>query len=280
MLPADGHVHSEWSWDAVHGSMARTCAQAVEQGLPAVAFTEHADWTTFEVVTAGPAADDYLTGLAGSDGMLTPPPLDVAGYLDCLQRCREQFPDLRILSGTEVGEPHWHGPEVAGLLAAGQFDRVLGSLHCLRLNGRLADITLLFAAQPAGEVIRAYLAEIPRLVAGSDAFSVLAHLDYPLRVWPSSTAGPFRPQEFEAEFRSALRTLAGSGRALEINTRSPQHPEILGWWHEEGGPAVSFGSDAHEPARLAAWFAEAAAMAEAAGFRAGRDPWDFWPRTG
>ena len=40
VLPAGGHVHSEWSWDAYVGSMERTCARAVELGLPAVAFTE------------------------------------------------------------------------------------------------------------------------------------------------------------------------------------------------------------------------------------------------
>ncbi|MFC7757916.1 hypothetical protein ACFQY4_07665 [Catellatospora bangladeshensis] len=39
VLPAAGHVHSEWSWDAYVGSMERTCARAVELGLPAVAFT-------------------------------------------------------------------------------------------------------------------------------------------------------------------------------------------------------------------------------------------------
>ncbi len=45
MLPPDNHVHSEWSWDARSGSMELTCQRAVELGLPAVAFTEHADYT-------------------------------------------------------------------------------------------------------------------------------------------------------------------------------------------------------------------------------------------
>jgi histidinol-phosphatase (PHP family) len=45
MLPPDGHVHSEWSWDAIAGSMERSCARAVELGLPSIAFTEHADFT-------------------------------------------------------------------------------------------------------------------------------------------------------------------------------------------------------------------------------------------
>jgi histidinol-phosphatase (PHP family) len=55
-------------------------------------------------------------------------------------------------------------------------------------------------------------------------------------------------------------------------------PAILRWWRAEGGGAVSFGSDAHLPAALATGFAEAAAVAEACGFRPGRDPADFWIR--
>jgi histidinol-phosphatase (PHP family) len=60
----------------------------------------------------------------------------------------------------------------------------------------------------------------------------------------------------------------------------PLHPEIVRWWHEEGGDAVTFGSDAHHPAALAHGFPEAAAMAEAHGFRPGRHPYDFWARSG
>jgi len=43
MLSPDGHVHSQWSWDALAGLMEDTCLCAVEFGLPSVKFTEHAD---------------------------------------------------------------------------------------------------------------------------------------------------------------------------------------------------------------------------------------------
>ena len=46
-LPADGHVHTEFSWDADRGDMNATCARAVALGLPVVAFTEHVDFTPF-----------------------------------------------------------------------------------------------------------------------------------------------------------------------------------------------------------------------------------------
>lgn len=277
MLPSDGHVHSEWSWDAPSGSMERSCARAVAIGLPAVAFTEHADYTPWTVLASGADADEHLMALATPDGLLTPPELAVDGYLECIQQCRDRFPDLRIISGVELGEPHWHAAAVAALLRSGQFDRVLGSLHCLPFGEKFSEMPYLYRQRPAVEVVREYLAEIPRLIEASEAFSVLAHIDYPFRYWPAA-AGPFNPNAFEEEFRHALRVLADSGRALEINTRGPLCPEIARWWRDEGGTAITFGSDAHEPEIVARRFRDGAAMAEACGFRPGPDPCDPWPR--
>jgi len=53
-LPADSHVHSEWSWDAPAASMERSCMQAIELGLPAIAFTEHLDHTAWPVAADAP----------------------------------------------------------------------------------------------------------------------------------------------------------------------------------------------------------------------------------
>lgn len=277
MLPADSHVHTEWSWDTAIGSMERTCEQALRIGLPALAFTDHADYTPWTVIPDSPLDQEYGASVA-SDGTFTPPLLDVDGYLECLQRCRDRFPELRILGGVELGEAHWHPEQAAKLLAHGRFDRVLGSQHSLAIDGRFFEPGDAYGQRPAAEVIRTYLAEVTRLVVGSDVFAVLAHIDYPVRYWPDE-AGPFDPSVFEDEFRHALRALAAAGRALEVNTRLPLDGRILRWWYEEGGEAVSFGSDAHDPLTLAHGFADAAARVEAQGFRPGRHPYDFWVRS-
>jgi histidinol-phosphatase (PHP family) len=279
-LPADSHVHTEWSWDTPVGSMAGSCARAVKVGLSAIAFTEHVDHIAWPV----PAEDSkyysaHLAALAGPDGLVRAPAFDAAGYLAEIERCRELFPDLRILSGLEMGEPHRHTAALAELLSAGRFDRVLGSLHTLPDGDVAAEPWALYPHRVAAEVVREYLAEIPRVVAGSDQFAVLAHIDYPLRSWPEETAGRFDPRDFEDEFRHALRATAQSGRALEINTRIPLDSTVLTWWHEEGGDAVTFGSDAHLPELVGHGFREAAGMAEAHGFRPGRHLGDFWGRV-
>ena len=277
MLPPDGHVHTEWSWDAAAGSMERSCARAVELGLPSIAFTEHADFTSWAFdPEVKAAARPQKVARAGPGDRFCPPPLAATAYLACVQRCRDLFPALRILSGTELGEPHWHEDQVKAVLGAGTFDRVLGSVHSLdRAGTRLVDH--LFARAEPGDLIRAYLGEVLRLVESPAPFAVLAHIDYPLRHWPEE-AGPFDPADFEDEYRTVLGALARSGRALEVNAVVPLPPVIARWWYQAGGEALAFGSDAHEPSSVARRFAELAATAEAAGFHPGRYPHDFWRR--
>jgi len=126
--------------------------------------------------------------------------------------------------------------------------------------------------------MRTYLMEVADLVTQSDSFGMLAHIDYPVRSWPAHL-GPFDPAVFEDEFRHALRATSQSGKALEINTVVPLHSVIVKWWHDEGGDAVSFGSDAHEPLGVARRFADAAALAASCGYKPHVDPLDFWRRA-
>jgi histidinol-phosphatase (PHP family) len=273
-VPADDHVHTEWSWDARQGSMHRSCARAVALGLPSIAFTEHVDHTVWTAASAIPA-DHPFAALSDTEGRVTPPAFDAAGYLEAVDRCRSRFPGLRIRTGVELGEPHRHPDAVARVLAEGAFERVLGSLHSLADGDNFREPDGLYPRHDPAGVVRAYLREVAALATGSDVFAVLAHIDYPARTWP----GVFDPAAFEDEFRCALRAIAATGRALEINTVVPLAPVILRWWREEGGQAVSFGSDAHEPERVALGFADAAALAEASGFRPPTDPLALWTRS-
>lgn len=290
-LPPDDHTHSEWSWDAIEGSMARSCARAVELGLPSIAFTEHVDLERWHIDPEdrpamrrgdlGPVAQ-WMVGRLTADGYFAAPPLDVDGYLASIERCRATFPGLRIVTGLELGEPHWFADQCRSVLATGAFERVLGSMHSLELGGRLREVNAVYLVLAEHnlvpeDVIRLYLAETLRMVESSDLFAVLAHVDYPVRRFPTHD-GPFDPTRFEEEYRAVLAALARSGRALEVNTRLPLDARIVRWWHEVGGDAVTFGSDAHTPAAVGTGFAAATAMVEAQGFRPGRTPLDFWTR--
>lgn len=266
-------MHSQWSYDTFgRASMAGACQRAVELGVPSVAFTEHLDFTR-------PAPGDAISTSGIKAGWWDAiRPLDVPGYLACIEECRVAYPSLRIFSGVEAGELHLFARSAADVLGSASFDRVLGSLHALPHEGRLVNSAFLFETLPAAEVMRRYFAEAVALIEGSGAFEILAHPDYPRRHWPAG-AGPYSESGFEEEYRAVLRALARSGRVLEVNTLSPlSSVTLLGWWREEGGTAVSFGSDAHKPARVGDKFGEAVAVAEAAGFARGGDPVGFWRR--
>lgn len=278
-LPADSHVHSEWSWDAPGGSMRASCERAAALGLPAVAFTEHVDHTVWRVARDGLDPAGPLATLADADDLLAPPAFDVEGYLTEVEECRGRFPQLRILTGVELGEPHRHQAAVAAVLDRGPFDRVLGSVHCLPEGAGFTEPTGLYQHRAALAVVRDYLHEVARLASSTAPFEVLAHIDYPLRSWPA-TQGEFDPTSLEEEFRHALRCAADAGRALEVSTVVPLHARILQWWRDEGGAAITFGSDAHRPEALARGFTEARQMAQAHGFRPGRLPSDLWGRMG
>ncbi|TCC26227.1 PHP domain-containing protein [Kribbella sindirgiensis] len=273
-MPADNHVHSQWSWDALHGSMEATCEHAAELGVPALTFTDHADFTPWTIPAGTELPSEWRTFVRG--GILTPPALDLDGYLQSLEHCRERFPGLRIRSGVEISDPHWHLDSVQKLLAAAEFDLVISAVHSMTTGGGLGEVALAYDACPAAEVVHEYLAETLRMIEQYDGFDVLAHLDYPIRYWPNGE--PFDAGVFEEEFRTVLRALAAGGKALEINTKVPLSAQILRWWYAEGGAGVTFGSDAHEAGALARGFAEAVAIAEDCGFRPGPTPWSPWVR--
>jgi histidinol-phosphatase (PHP family) len=273
VVPADNHVHSEWSYDTTdQASMTGACERALDVGVPAIAFTEHLDFTRWSAADPGRAAGlepRHRSRIA---------PLDLTGYLAAIEDCRQRFPDLRILSGIECGEPHLFAASAGAVAGAHHFDRILGSLHAVPVRGRLAGAPALFGTFGPDEVMRRYFTELLRLVRGSDLFQVLAHLDFARRYWPPS-AGPYEEKVFEDEYRAVLRALAESDRALEVNTKSPlASVGLLGWWRDEGGRAVSFGSDAHQDWRVGDRFDVAVDVVEAAGFRPGRDRYDFWRR--
>jgi histidinol-phosphatase (PHP family) len=246
--------------------MEATCRKALEHGLPAIAFTDHADF------------------VAVHEGQHE---LDIAGYLESVDRCRSLFPELRILSGVELGEPHLFPEKTAAVLGAGTLDRVLGSVHCIRVDGRPRDLSErgLMSPEAAPGHFRTYLEEVLDLARSDQPFAVLAHVDYPRRYWPHDKLRLLET-DFEEEYRAVLRDAARRGTVLEVNTTRGVEavrglcpsPIVIGWWWQEGGERVSFGSDAHEPSAIARGFQEAAAAVEAAGFRPAADPVDFWRR--
>ena len=242
--------------------MERSCERALEIGLPAIAFTEHADWAMVH------------------RGQHT---IDIEGYLEAVERCRSRFKNLRILTGVELGEPHRFPRETAEVLAAGKLDRIHGSIHSIRIGDHLLDASQ-FRQTPDldfSAAVREYFRETLAMVESNQPFETLGHIDYPKRYWLEGTE-PYREEDYETEIRAILVAAARTGRALEVNTTRGSTlcpgPTVVGWWADAGGRAISFGSDAHEPSKIAEGFELAAQIVEAAGFKPAADPTALWRR--
>lgn len=124
---------------------------------------------------------EYAQKYVDATGHVRLPPF-ADGYLAAIDRCRHQYPELRILTGVEFGQPHLWDAKAAALLSSGAIDRVNGSLHMLPFNDRdRSEPTTLYRYRSADEVMWAYLEEIPRMVAGSNSFVVFTHIDYAVR---------------------------------------------------------------------------------------------------
>src|SRR5579864_1319648 len=129
----------------------------------------------------------------------------MAGYLDSIERYRSRFKSLRLLSGVELGEPHWFPKETADILAAGPLDRVLGSIHCIRQESGIVDASQ-FRARPPEDLpaaVREYFRETLAMIESPQQFEALAHIDYPKRYWPVG-APPYREEDYEDEIRAVL----------------------------------------------------------------------------
>jgi len=247
--PPDYHIHTSFSFDG-RNALVAACETAVAHGLGEIALTDHVDF--------GPA--DPL-------GFLQP-----AAYLAEIERCRAHYGDrLTIRAGLEVGEPHLFAAQARAVLAAGEFDFVLGSAHYA--DGMQVAWKEPYFEQPLHQACAAYFRQVVRLAAEGD-FDVLGHLDLVKRDARKFGLVYDGPEPYADMIRTALRSLVERGKGLELNT-SPLRmgqPEpcpslqVLRWYRELGGEILTFGSDAHQPEAIGSCFDAALEIARAAGF--------------
>ena len=173
----------------------------------------------------------------------------------------------------ESGQPHLFGASEAAVLAGGRFDRVLGS--CPRGRPRRGPRRDQRALPADAGARTSSAATSPRCWPSSSAAARS-------RCWPTSTSSgatcraPAARTTTSPTSRSTARSsraLAASGRALEFNTKSwLTSVGQLRWWYEAGGEARHLRQRRPRALGRRHRFAEAAAMAEAAGFRRAGTP--------
>lgn len=249
MATMDFHIHTDSSPDGT-ASAEETCRAAIAAGLTDVALTDH--WEAVDYVR-----DNYAERSEQAFANAT--------------RVREQFAGtLRVARGIEIGCPLFDKALTERQLALHSYDFVLASQHQL---GDAPDFYFLdYGEIDIPATLDAYFEQLLR-VAKWGCFQSLAHLTYPFRYIPASQ----RPTSYDrwiGVIEEIFRTLAQSGKALEINTSGlrkeiglsqPDLP-LIRRFRECGGEFVTVGSDAHRPHEVGADIDRGLQLAVEAGF--------------
>jgi histidinol-phosphatase (PHP family) len=210
--------------------MAEHVARALEIGVNAICFTDHADFN--------PHDNGYGY-------------YDKLRYFVDLEAARVEANGVELLAGVEFGEPHAHSGEFSELCQL-PYDFVMGSVHFTDrwpdsfFNGLVRD------GVTAAECYDAYWDTVLQCVRFG-GFDCLGHIDIPKRYYQTLLYD-------EVKLRTIFREMVDRSIILEVNTSSLfkgcDEPmpgrELLELYRLEGGKHATVGSDAHSAEQLGA----------------------------
>lgn len=242
----DYHIHSDFSADS-RIKLAELLPHAINLGYKAIAITEHLDLLPQEVSIFG-----------------IPPLLK---YQARLLQLRNQFPQIAIVFGIEVGDYQKVKDYANILLQSVKFDLVLGSVHFVdnHINVAIPLKEPLSKAQ-----VTEYYEQNLLLVETCD-INVLAHLGVYKRFYQTA------PNETHVLhlIKKIFEVIVNKGIALELNysayrrvfhTLHPD-PKYLELYKSLGGRLVTIGSDSHKLDQFDDYYHIAVAAIDKYGFK-------------
>lgn len=255
-IKTDYHLHSSYSGDSV-APMEEMILKGISLGLTHMCFTEHHDF-------------DYPVTPETPEGMFI---LNADAYLYDLIRLREKYADqIKILFGVELGlQPHLMRQN-AVFAKSHDYDFIIGSSHVC--NGKDPYYHAFYEGRSEEEAYREYFQSILDNIRKFENFDVYGHLDYVVRYGPNRDRN-YTYEKYQDLFDPILDLLLEKGKGIEINTAGiakgmkDVHPcsGIVRRYRQKGGEIITIGSDAHDPAHIAADFQRAEEVLLDCGFR-------------
>jgi len=253
----DLHIHSEHSHDS-HEKIDRSCQAAIEKGLLGIAVCDHVDMGPCDV------PDTYE---------------QIAACIKDVAAAKKQYDgELRVLQGIELAEYAYDKPLANRILALGEYDVILGSVHYVPYrNTPLAYSQIDFAAMSVQEIhdfLKLYFTKIADMFDQMQ-FDVLTHLTCPLRYINGKYGRGFDYTVFRPEITEILARVIERDMSLEVNTSGLDlgkefllpSGEILSWYRKMGGKRITLGSDAHVATRVGIGFDAATELLRELGFK-------------
>src|SRR5918912_1421430 len=249
----DYHVHTARCGHAV-GAMERYVERALEAGLTELGFSDHLYMYWLE-----PDQRDPTLGMAEWEHDF---------YIEDVERCRTRYAsDITIRLSTEADYIPGHEQALERILRGYDWDYVIGSVHFL--DGWGFDDARYLAGFAEWDIDALYARYFSILgdSAETGLFDTIAHAGLVKKVG-------HRPSREQSEAYAGLAArLSRAGVCIEVNTsglRKPvaemsPRPDLVRACCLAGVP-VTFGSDAHAPAEVAADLARAADVMRTAGY--------------
>lgn len=251
------HFHDERSSDGVE-PLAMHCEAAVAAGVRYVTVTNHA-----EVI--GPDGDWTADLHEMRDRFL--------GVLESVDECRDRFSDLDVRFGIELEYRSGWTDTFDRLTDDVPFDFVLGSTHIVdgfNVSGG-PSCHLFFEGRSQEEAYARYFREVDAMLDWG-GFDVVAHFDL-VRRYGHEQYGSYHPERYRELIQPILEKMADRDIGIEINTSGVfgpgtpfPHLSILEWARAAGVPALTIGTDSHQPGVFAEGLDRGIALAREAGW--------------
>lgn len=248
------HSHTKYSGHG-EGTIEEVVAAAAAAGVATLALTEHYP----------------LSDAVDAVRCVSMMPEFVPTYLETIERMRVEYPQVEILTGTELD---WLGPCEDRTFASDEFapfDVVLGSVHYVDLwpFDDPAQRDRWNEPGAADFIWRRYAELWCEAVCAKDRpFTIMSHPDL------AKKFGFYPSFDLEPLYRDMVDAIAGTDRMVEVNTSGLYYackemfpaPQLLAMFCWAGVPCT-IGTDAHAPANVARSLQEGYRMMYEAGYR-------------
>ena len=241
MFKCDYHTHTKFSFDGAPDSSADAlCKAAVERGITDLAITDH-----FECNWRQESA--Y-------------PPYDADSAYAEIMAAKEKYKSkLNLTYGIEIGQANQFPKEARALLAAHDYEFVIGSIHNLRgaLDFHYWDFKRVFDdMSPAyiGYCFERYIDELCEVVDSLDKIDTVAHLTYMHR-YCAMSGNEYDFMQHSDKMEKLFKKIISRDIALEVNVSTlwkgfgfpMPDKDILSLYRECGGRLITVGTDSHSP---------------------------------
>ena len=253
---ADMHSHSKNSLDS-QCNFFDSVTSAINKKISALALTDHCDIQFYE-----------------SRNM----PALIQGSVNDAAAAREKFGDkITVLTGIELGESTWNKAAAEEILAAHDYDVVIGSVHELRYKnlGPYAKVDFaLFTEEELHEFLDEYFCNLEKTIKYLPC-DIMAHLTVPLRYINGKYNRGVTLEKYDGKINEILRYIITHGIALEVNTSGigtafdtfMPDEALIKRYKDMGGYLITIGADAHAAQNIGNGFNRAIELLKKLGFR-------------